>query len=244
MLGQHFLKNKNEIKKMVEALDAKPGDVIIEIGPGQGAVTRELVELYGGKDIRIVTVEVDSSLVEKLRKTFPNIEVVEEDILKWLWKFDPEARPIKIIGSLPYYITTPILQEIVRMPARPETCVLLVQKEVADKILQTPPESVPISVLVQTFFEVEGLGHIDKSDFSPEPEVDGGILKLARKDIGLDVRKYEGFLRKVFANPRKMLNKTFDADELNQAGLDGNMRPQNYGWENWVNAFRMLTQKE
>jgi len=244
-LGQNFLKDKRKIKDMVNALDAHEGDVIVEVGGGLGALTTQIVETYGTKDIQIKTLEIDPRYAAKLKTMFPhqdNLEVIEANVLEWLPKFDSGRRNVRLIGSLPYYITTPILQEVIRMSVKPKVCVLLIQKEVVEKISQIPPDSVPISVLVQTFFEVEDLGIVNKSEFVPVPQVDGGIVKLEkRKEVeDLDIRKYEGFLRKAFANPRKMLNKTFYADELNRSGLDGGMRAQNYGWKDWLRAFKIL----
>lgn len=227
---------------MVTALDAQSGETIVEIGAGLGVVTTQLVETYGTRNIHIKAVEVDPRFIDKLKNMFKhqdNLEVIETNILDLLPEFSEKA---KIIGSLPYYITSPILHKILAMPERPQTCVLLVQKEVAEKILSTAPDSVYLSVLMQTFFEVESLGVVDRSEFSPTPEVDGSIIKLTRRESTTDInaRRYEGFLKKVFANPRKMLNKTFKEDELNRAQLDGNMRPQNYDWEKWSKAFRIL----
>ena len=244
-LGQNFLENAREIKKMVGALGALSGEMMIEIGPGLGSVTQEIISTYGSKNIQIKAVEIDLRFVDKLKNMFANqdnLEIIEANILDWLPRFNSEGSGIRIIGSLPYYITSPILYEIVRMRERPLACVLLIQKEVAEKILAGTGDSIYLSVLVQTFFEVESLGTVDRSEFSPAPEVDGGILKLTKRagSDDLDAGKYMKFLKKVFASPRKMLNKTFYEDELNRAQLDGTKRPQDYGWKEWSKAFRIL----
>lgn len=244
-LGQNFLKNMSEIKRMVKEVDIKEEEILVEIGPGLGALTDVIIQNYGHSDILIKAVEIDVRFVDKLLHTYenyPNLEVIEANILNWLPTFDPVNKDFKIIGSLPYYITSPIIHEIIKMKKLPEICILLIQKEVAEKISREAPKGSYISTFVQTFFEVEYLGKIDKKNFSPVPQVDGGILKLTRrKEIKIeDIRKYEGFLHKAFSNPRKMLNKVFHQDELNRAGLDGKKRAQEYSWKTWHKAFKIL----
>jgi len=234
---------------MVEALQIQPDQPqnIIEIGPGLGALTLELENRYANSQIQIKAVELDIRFVDKLRNMFsqqtsPNIEIFEANVLDWLPTFHPQGLPTKILGSLPYYITSPIIYEVLKMQPQPETCVLLIQKEVGEKIASVAPDSNFISSFVQTFYEVEDLGVVGKSSFSPEPQVDGGILKLTKRQHSdeIDIKKYEGFLHRAYSNPRKMLNKIFYEDERNRAGIDGKLRAQNYGWEDWVRIFRIL----
>jgi 16S rRNA (adenine1518-N6/adenine1519-N6)-dimethyltransferase len=244
-LGQNFLKNKHKIKEMVKALDPKEGEVVVEIGPGLGAVTEVLIDNYGHSDMLIKAVEIDVRFVDKLINVYADyekFEVIEANVLNWLPTFDPVNRNFRIIGSLPYYITSPIIHEIIMMKKLPEVCILLIQKEVAQKISRKSPKSSYIATFVQTFFEVEYKGKVDKGDFSPVPKVDGGVLKLTKRpDIKIDdITKYEGFLHRAFSNPRKMLNKVFHQDELNRAGLSGKARAQEYSWEKWYKAFKIL----
>jgi len=230
---------------MVDALQVQEGETVIEIGPGLGSLTLELESRFANLDVQIDAVEIDLRFVDKLRNMFAharNLRIFEANVLDWLPTFHSQGRDFKILGSLPYYITSPIIYEILRMGPRPEVCVLLVQKEVAQKIQAKSPDSTYLSVLVQTFFEVEDLGIVDKTDFSPSPEVDGGIVKLVRREEtqNLNLRKYEGFLKKAFSNPRKMLNKVFYQDELNRAEINGGLRPQDYNWEGWARFFQIL----
>lgn len=244
-LGQNFLSNKTMAVRMVEAVQLQDGETVIEIGPGLGSLTLELEVRFANSNVQIKAVELDVRFVDKLKNMFgkaKNFEIIEANILDWLPGFNSQGRKFKILGSLPYYITSPILYEILRTKPRPEICVLLVQKEVAEKITAKAPDSTYLSVLIQTFFEIESLGVVDKKDFSPSPEVDGGIIKLTKRmeTEDLDVKKYEGFLKKAFANPRKMLNKVFYEDELNRAQINTAARPQDYGWEDWVKFFKIL----
>ena len=230
---------------MVDALRMQEGETLIEVGPGLGSLTLELESRFANSDVEIEAVEIDLRFVDKLRNMFShvkNLKIFEANVLDWLPTFHSQGRDFKILGSLPYYITSPIIYEILRMNPRPEVCVLLVQKEVAQKILAKSPDSTYLSVLVQTFFEVEDLGFVDKTDFSPVPEVDGGIIKFVKRAEAesLDVGKYEGFLKRAFSNPRKMLNKIFYQDELNRAEINGSLRPQDYNWEDWLKFFTIL----
>lgn len=243
-LGQNFLKDTKTIGKMVQALEAKPGEEVIEIGPGLGAVTRIILETYGHGEVDIKAVEIDVRFVDKLKNMFAeykkSFEVIEANVLDWLPQYTTEKN-FKIIGSLPYYITSPIVHEIIKMQKQPEIVVILIQKEVAQKIAAKAPDSSYFSVFVQTFYEVEYIGTVSRKEFSPVPQVDAGILKLTKREgIDIDIRKYEGFLHKAYANPRKMLNKAFYQDEINRAGIDPTKRPQNYNWENWLRFFKII----
>lgn len=243
-LGQNFLKDTKIISKMVKALEAKAGEEIIEIGPGLGAVTRILLENHGHGEIDIKAVEIDIRFVDKLTQMFNeyknHFEVIEKNVLDFLPTYITD-KEFKIIGSLPYYITSPIIHEIIKMKKRPKKVVILIQKEVAKKIAAKAPDSSYLSTFVQTFYEVEYIATVDKKEFSPAPKVDGGILEMTLRDnIDIDVRKYEGFLHKAFANPRKMLNKAFYEDEINRAQIDGKKRPQNYNAEEWLKFFKII----
>ena len=215
-LGQNFLSDKTIAKKMVSALEINQDDVVIEIGPGKGVLTSLIIDIPYKK---FHAVELDRRLYLELMEKYKNIdnlEVHHDDILQWLPKFSTEGNVI-VIASVPYYITSPIIHQLIKMKNRPTVAVLLIQKEVAEKIKSTAPDSSYMSSFTQTFFNVDYLGKVSAKDFWPVPEVDGGVLKLLLKDTGLPpeaVRKYEGFLHRAYSNPRKMLNKVFKKDEL------------------------------
>ena len=131
------------------------------------------------------------------------------------------------------------------MKNRPTTAVLLIQKEVAEKIKSTAPNSSYMSSFTQTFFNVDYLGKVSAKDFWPVPEVDGGILKLSLKNIDIPsefVRKYEGFLHRAYSNPRKMLNKVFKKDELEKGKIEPTLRAQNLDAEEWFNFYKVLNE--
>ena len=244
-LGQNFLVDRSVVWDMVKALDIKTGDYIIEIGPGHGALTEVLGDIVRDTETTVDAVEIDERFYEKLLGMYShdkNIRLVNEDILRWLPRFYPD-NDFKIIGSLPYYITSPIIHAIIHMKKRPKVSVLLIQKEVAEKIKSKIPDSSYMSCFVQTFFDVEYIGKVSKNRFKPEPKVDGGILKLTRKEGDVTsefVYKYEGFLHKAFANPRKMLNKMFTKEELLKGNIDPTLRAQNLSADDWGKFYQVL----
>jgi len=245
-LGQNFLIDRTIADQMVSALEIENGDEIVEIGSGFGIITEALLKKSKDKKVKINAVEIDGRLYKNLVERFSGEERVEfynEDFLRWFPQFSFQGE-LKIIGSIPYYITSPVIHQIIKAEKRPKIVILLVQKEVAEKIKSTAPDSSYLSSFVQTFFDVQYLGKVPSRKFNPEPEVDGGVLKLIRKeevDFPPDfIRKYEGFLHKAYSNPRKMLNKVFKKDELEKGKIDPHLRPQNLDAEKWLTFFKIL----
>jgi 16S rRNA (adenine1518-N6/adenine1519-N6)-dimethyltransferase len=246
-LGQNFLTDITYAQDMVYALNISSGDSVIEIGPGLGVITEQIVGTTVNKDFTLTAVEVDSRFLSKLNTMFasyPNVHVVNEDILKFLPEFTTTTE-LKIIGALPFYITSPIVHAIVKMQKMPSTVVLLVQKEVGKKIANAAPDGSYISTFVQTFYDVEYLKDVPRQVFQPEPAVDGAILVLHKKaqvpvlDVPT-IEKYEGFLHRVFNTPRKMLNKVFSLAELQKIGIDPTLRPEAVPAEKWFESFKIL----
>ena len=241
-LGQNFLIAKDVVTKMIAGLELTDGDQVVEIGPGLGALTKELSK----RNITIRAVEIDERLVKNLKHLFAgkaNIEIIEANILDWLPDYTPKGG-FKIIGSLPYYITSPILHAIIKMKQRPLVCVLLIQKEVAQKICGGEGDASYLSSFVQTFFTTQSLGVVDRTKFNPVPNVDSEVIKLSAKAGDFisenKLRTYEGFLHRGFSNPRKMLNKIFTEEELGKVNVKGNLRAQNLPAAKWVEMFKTL----
>ena len=238
---------------MVDALELTPQDTVIEIGAGLGAVTQRLVHKLIGLESKIYAVEIDNRLTTKLKMMFAentNMKVVEANILDWLPTVETE-KPFKVLGSLPFYITSPIIHTIIKMKKQPEICVLMTQKEVAHKICAQQDKASYMSTFVQTFFETNYINIVPRNKFNPVPKVDGAIIKL-KSEQGLShlqkphqqeqIYKYERFLHKGFSNPRKMLNKIFSKEELTKTNTDGNLRAQNITPKKWVEMFELLVE--
>lgn len=245
-LGQNFLTDYQYVNKMVDALNLVSGDTVVEIGPGLGVLTERLSKKLIGSGSVVYAVELDERFVTKLESMFLHdldLHVVHADILKWLPNFEFKDT-FKIFGSLPYYITSPILHATIKLNKRPEVCVYLIQKEVAEKVCSHVPDACYLSTFVQTFFNVEYLGVVPKPKFVPEPKVDGGIIRLTKKDVDFSlnqIEKYEGFLHKAFRNPRKMLNKAFSKEILVKAEINPSFRPQEVSLTKWLDLFKIET---
>lgn len=243
-LGQNFLKDQAVARLMVESVDVFNGDRIIEIGSGRGALTQSLASICKSRHAHLTAVEFDIDLIPILKSKITeneNVKIVNANILNLLDDFKiPENARLKIIGSLPYNITSPLIHRLIKTEPMPETCVFLIQKEVAQKICKQAPDSNYLSVFVQTFYKTEILKIVDKNLFFPVPKVDGAVIKLTKKltdELIPDVSRYEKFLHHTFSSPRKMLNKVFTKEELSLYQLDGTNRPQNYNHMDYLRTY-------
>ncbi len=257
-LGQNFLMNMDVVKKMVAELGIEEGDLIIEIGPGPGVITRELVKTIEGiPNVKLIAVELDERFFADLSVAFAgkeNVQVLNENILDFLPTFKPETKKVKIIGSLPYNITSPIIHKIIKMGTLPVTAIIMVQKEVGEKIIAVKVKRNYLSTFVQTFFDVKSLGVVPRNYFKPAPKVDSIVLKLATKNqFGWDLEtiekygdyvtyceQYEKFLHNGFKFPKKMLNKVLSKELLQKTNINGNDRPHNLSVETWMQLFNCV----
>jgi 16S rRNA (adenine1518-N6/adenine1519-N6)-dimethyltransferase len=248
-LGQHFLRNKSAIQKIVAALHLTSGDMIIEIGPGHGELTSELLMANG--QLQIVIVEKDAVLCSALRKNFdkPQITIVEGDALKLLpVTIDGLPRDTianyKLVGNIPYYITGRLLRIVSELKNRPTRSVFTIQKEVAERIVAEPPRMNRLAASVQYWAKPSIIATLPASDFVPPPKVDSAIILLERKnlsDVSADI--YYAAMRTLFAQPRKTIlnnlvvgqesgvrvmkdKKTTDT-ALREIGINPEARPQN-----------------
>ena len=244
-LGQNFLTDKSVAESMVCALDLQKDDYVVEIGAGSGAVTDVLLEELKSVDAKAAILELDERFSKELEEKYAGeerIEVINVNVLDWLPEF-LEKDNFKVIGSIPYYITSPIIHKIVKYENEITDAVLLIQKEVAEKITYKCPNASYLSTFIQTFYNVEILEIVPSYFFKPEPKLDGSILKMMRVEDPMikksEVRKYEGFLHKGFSSPRKMLNKPFSKELLEKANIDGSLRPQNLEIEKWIELFKI-----
>lgn len=209
-LGQHFLVNPRILDKIVSAAEITEKDVVLEIGPGTGSLTERLAEKAG----RVIAVEKDRRLIQSLKENFTNtnIGIVEADILK----LDSQhshvirklaSRPYKVVGNIPYYITSNLLRTIFEKWPRPEIIVLTIQKEVAQRIMAKPPKMNLLAVSIQFFSEPKIIGYVSKENFRPRPKVDSAILKLTTNDKQptIDKESFFKIVRAGFSQKRKLL---------------------------------------
>ncbi|MEW6771408.1 MAG: 16S rRNA (adenine(1518)-N(6)/adenine(1519)-N(6))-dimethyltransferase RsmA [Bacillota bacterium] len=259
-LGQNFLINPGILGKIVAAANLTVADTVVEIGPGVGTLTRRLVEAAG----KVVAVEVDPALVALLKETlsgFPNLYLVEGDALKAdfnaLVAAAGGAFPYKVVANLPYYITTPLLTRLLTGNFKVALLVVMVQKEVALRLVARPgtKEYGALSVLVRFMAEPELVAVVSRGSFLPAPEVDSAVVRLTvRSSAPVAVPDEELFFRVVraaFAQRRKTLANALagsglgpgrDAwpEVLARAGIDPMRRGETLSLEEFAAVTRSL----
>ena len=252
-LGQHFLINKKKIKKIIEALELKKGDTIIEIGPGHGELTEKLK--VKSLKLKVIAIEKDKKLAGAIRnlieiqKLRNYVEIIEGDALKILLKltksYKLKTKSYKIVGNIPYYITGRLLRILSELENKPSLIVLTVQKEVAERLIAQPPKMNLLAASVQFWAKPEIIGYISKKDFRPAPKVDSAIIKLEADRCGLK-QNYYRLIKILFKQPRKtILNNILEAEKrgfmriieadkrgfltkkLHKIGINPQDRPQN-----------------
>ncbi len=205
-LGQHFLRSEGILSRIADALPITPGRLVIEIGPGRGALTEKLLE----RGAKVVAVEVDPALAAGLGERFSGrLRVIERDFLNVELSdlVEPEdARPL-VTGNLPYYITSPIIRRVFRWNRAIEAAVFLVQKEVAQRITARSGSSDYrfLSALCEYYSETEYLFDVAPGAFQPPPRVQSGAVRLTMRPGVEQPREFVKFLEAAFRQPRKTL---------------------------------------
>lgn len=258
-LGQNFLVDANLQRKIVEALGAGPADEVLEIGSGRGALTRHLV----GSVRRLVLVELDHRLAADLEEAHgerDDVHVVHGDILELdrsALAEDPEA--LLVVGNIPYNITSPILFDILERP-RPSRAILMVQREVADRVLAAPGtrEYGALAVGVQSVARVERVMHVPRKAFRPVPRVDSTVIRivpLRPPPLTIeDERRLRALTRMIFQWRRKQIQKTLrrhpdaalsrDVVEgvARMGGWDFSRRPETFTPQDLMRMARLLAE--
>ena len=205
-LGQHFLKDENICRKIVEAISEDTFSQLLEVGPGGGALTKYLIKI---PDVDFKAVELDNEKVDYLLKTYPELEgrIIHESFLDTQPPFENE---FNIAGNFPYNISTQILFKILEWKAQVPVVIGMFQKEVAQRVASPSGNKVygVLSVLVQAFYEVKYLFDVHENCFNPPPKVKSGVIKLLRKSSVSEMKSEKDFFRLVktaFNQRRKTL---------------------------------------
>lgn len=243
-LGQNFLTDKNIIDKIIDGINPQPEDQIIEIGPGVGALTAELATKSG----TIKSIEIDKKLLPLLDEVLKstnhkeNIQIINSDFMKVDLTEITEGKPYKIIGNLPYYITTPIIMKILEEGPKPESMVFMIQKEVAQRLSSKSgtKDYGSITVAANYYCNVEYLFTVSKEVFIPKPKVDSAVIRLiphktppvnvkSEKDLFAVIKAGFGQRRKTLSNSLKQIDG-LSSDQvkvaLEQAGIDPKRRAE------------------
>lgn len=257
-LGQNFLVDPNIQRRIVAAVDPQPGDTIIEIGPGQGALTRAIVD----SGARVTAIELDDRLVPRLQHEFAdrtNFTLLHQDALTFEpAQIDTAMSEVKLVGNIPYNITTPLIFHFLRRALRPSVLILMVQKEVADRILAAPGsrDYGALTVGVQTIASAERLFNVGRGSFRPAPNVDSSIIRITPFTppplSEQDETRLRELTRTAFSWRRKQLQKILRASDVyhltpeqvsyvqQTTGIDMNLRPEALSPEQFIRLARAL----
>ncbi len=240
-LGQHWLTDRFILSEIADAADITDSDTVLEIGPGLGTLTSELLS----RADKVIAVEFDSELARKLPGQFPgkDLTVKNEDILS----FDLDSLPAGyvVVANVPYYITSKIVQKLMTAKNKPRIAVLLVQKEVAERIAAKPGDMSILAISAQVYAEAELGIEVPKEFFTPPPKVDSQVIVLKTRQTPLvfDEKAFFRVVKAGFAEKRKKLRSSLAGglhldkqavDELLQnAGINPEARAQELSIEQW-----------
>lgn len=228
-LGQNFLIEDEVISRIVENANITNEDLVIEIGPGLGTLTNELIK----KAKKVIAVELDDKMIQILQDRFSlydNIEIINQDILKVNLneiiskeKQEIGIKNAKIVANLPYYITTPIIMKLLEEKTDIETITVMIQKEVADRLCETPggKQSGAITYTIYYYAEAEKVLKVPNTSFIPAPEVDSEVIKLKiRKNPPIQVKDEEKLFKIIkyaFMQRRKTLINALSQSDINKS---------------------------
>ncbi len=256
-LGQHFLIDRNILSKILRLARIGKEDTILEIGPGLGEMTLALSQ----QAKKVIAIEIDSHLVVRLRERFthtPNVEIIEGDILKMNFSslFHQEVPCLRVVANLPYQISTPLLFRLIEERSRFRDLHLMMQKEVAERMIAPPGEKEygPLSVFTQMVSVPTILFFVKPSAFFPPPKVDSAFVRIEwRKKALLEIEKEDwfkkvvkgclGYRRKTLINALKHSGLSFPKDlerRLKDAKIDPDRRPDTLTPQEFVNLSELL----
>jgi len=255
-LGQNFLRDEIILEKIIAAADLQPDDLVIEIGPGEGVLTEELAKRVK----KVIAIEIDEVLSNLLRNKLlntKNVEIINADVLKINLPelLGSEASKYKIVANLPYYITSPIIRLFLEAENPSTEMILMVQKEVAERIVAKPGKMSILAVSIQYYAHPELLFYVDKRSFFPVPEVDSAVIRIThianRKSRNKEeINKFFRVVRAGFSAKRKMLvnnlassfqlDKKEVEEKIKKVPLSGTVRAQELSVEDWKKLTKLF----
>ncbi len=261
-LGQHFLIDREVLQLITSAAELTPTDIILEVGPGLGILTKELARQAGW----VIAVELDNRLAAILKQTtasFNNVTIINDDILhidpvtllsEAKAKFPPAISCYKVIANLPYYITSPALRHFLEASVKPEMMIVMVQKEVAEAIVAEPGQRSVLSISVQFYGKPRIISYVPAQSFYPAPEVDSAILRIdlyPQPAVTVtDEKSFFELVRAGFTTPRKQianslaqglgLPKTEALALLERADIVPQRRAETLTLEEWAQLWRVF----
>jgi 16S rRNA (adenine1518-N6/adenine1519-N6)-dimethyltransferase len=234
-LGQNFLVNPGVLDRIIEAGVVTAEDTVLEVGPGTGALTERLA----ATGARVIAIEKDARLIEPLREKFAgnsNIEIIEADILELeLSGLVPQA--YKVVANIPYYLTSHLIRRMLESWPTPSCAILMVQEEVAHRMMAAPPDMNLLALSVQLYAQPSLVMRVSRGSFRPIPDVDSAVISLTTHHLEPAARAQNEQImtiaKKAFGQKRKQLKATIPEGDLVQAGVTPTARPQELSIEDW-----------
>ena len=234
-LGQHFLTDRSYIDKIVMAVNPKPGDRLVEIGPGQGAITFPLLDRHGA----LTAIEFDRDLLEPLTaaaRAHGELTLIHSDVMNVDFTALAAGEPFRLVGNLPYNLSSPILFHALDHAASIRDMHFMLQKEVVDRMAAAPGSKVygRLSVMLQAYCTVTSLFKVPPGAFRPPPKVDSAVVRLVPRPperVGIDdPRRFADIVRAAFGQRRKTLRNALgnvcDTEQIVAAGIDPQTRAE------------------
>lgn len=231
-MGQNFLISPEVVEATVAALTAGPKQVT-ELGAGVGTLTQALV----ASRFSIRAIEKDDVFIKILHKQFPKIDITHADLkdVNWTWE-----KPYQLVGNIPYNLTGLIIRRLTELDPAPTQAILLVQAEVAKRLLANPPDMSLSSLAVQLWGKAALLLRVPRNCFWPEPEVDSALVLLQPQQRGWNAQAVMTLARPLFQHKRKQLGSRVDKDALTKAGIALTARPQELSVSDWQRLHAIL----
>jgi 16S rRNA (adenine1518-N6/adenine1519-N6)-dimethyltransferase len=256
-LGQNFLHDTNQLRRIAEAADLAPGEQVLEIGPGLGPLTQVLL----AAGAKVFAIEKDRRLVDFLSKHFAgmtNLTLTHDDALEYLRRDVSDWSDWKVVSNLPYSVASPIIVELAKKENSPRRIVATLQLEVADRLTASAQEEHygVLTLLVQARYEVRDSFKIPASCFFPVPDVDSACVTLVRRTVPLlqsgEFERFEKIVKRGFSQRRKMMMKLLKEDwakptlekAFHELGLSSSIRAESVALEQFVQLTRILNQPE
>ena len=243
--GQNFLHDAGVVGRIVDAIDPRPGQTILEIGPGQAALTGALIE----RASHIRAIEIDRDLAARLRARFSaeQLTLIEGDALKVDWSA-VASTPLRVVGNLPYNISTPLLFALMPIAARVIDQHFMLQKEVVDRIVAAPDSKTygRLSVMLQFRYRLTKLFDVPSGAFKPAPKVTSSVVRMQPRTVGelpdVDRDAFARVVAAAFGQRRKTLrnalSELLDADQIAASGVDPRARAETLGVQSFVELAR------
>ena len=262
-LGQNFLINNEVIENIVNCSKITEEDMVIEIGPGLGTLTKYLLQKSG----KVLCIELDSKMIKILKDRFScydNFEIINQDVLKVNLneiikknKENPKIKKVKIVANLPYYITTPIIMKLLENKLDIESIVVMIQKEVADRLIETPggKNTGAITYTVYYYCESQKIMEVPNSSFIPEPEVTSEVIKMdLRKNPPVNLKETKvmfmiiksAFMQRrktllnALVNTKVFMSKNEGIEILKKLNIDENIRAEKLSIQDFANIAELI----